>query len=298
MLAPIALFAYNRPKHLRQVLDGLRRNPEASLSELYVFSDAPKDAAAAEAVDEVRRLIRGAQGFRAVHVVERERNLGLANSIIAGVGELTERFGTVIVLEDDLLPSPGFLRYLNGALTEYRDDVRVVSAHAYVYPVREALPETFFLRGADCWGWATWVRGWRLFEPDGRRLLESLRAGGLESEFDLDGAYPYMQMLEDQVAGRNDSWAIRWHAAAFLQGLLTLYPGQSQIQNLGADGSGSNVKRTDAFRHEHWGSAVRVGGVPVVESRAARDAFARHLRSAAPTWKQRILGRFSPLLRQ
>ena len=294
--APIAVFAYNRPRHLAQVLEGLRRNREAVASDLFVYSDAAKMSAAASDVEEVRRVARGASGFRSVNIVEREKNFGLARSIIAGVSELTGRFGSVIVLEDDLLPSPDFLRYLNDALNAYRDDARVVSAHAYVYPVKETLPETFFLRGADCWGWATWARGWQVFEPDGARLLEQIRARKLGEEFDLDGSYPYVRMLEDQIAGRNDSWAVRWHAAAFLRGLLTLYPGRSQIQNLGADGSGSNLARTDAFHHERWGGAVRVGSIPVEESRAARGAFARHLRAAAPSWPRRLIGRIAPLL--
>lgn len=296
MHAPVALFAYNRPRHLERVLEALRRNPEAADSDLIIFSDAAQNPAASAAVEEARRIARSAAGFRTLRVVERQENFGLARSIISGVSELTGSFGRAVVLEDDLLPSPNFLRYVNDALLEYQDDARVVSVHAYVYPVKEPLPETFFLRGADCWGWATWARGWQVFEPDGRRLLEEIKARRLGDEFDLDGSYPYVRMLEDQIEGRNDSWAVRWHAAAFLRGLLTLYPGRSQVQNIGADGSGSNVASTGAFHHEQWGGAVRVGGIPVDESRAARSAFARHLRSAGPSWPRRVLGRISPLL--
>src|SRR5258706_1453376 len=206
MPAPIALFVYNRPRHLERVLEGLRRNPEVAASELFIFSDGSRDPAAAPLVDEVRRIARATTGFHSVKIVERQENFGLARSIVSGVSDLTDRFGRVVVLEDDLLPSTGFLRYVNDALNEYQDDTRVVGVHAYVYPVKEALPETFFLRGADCWGWATWARGWEVFEPDGRRLLDELRARKLGHAFDLDGSYPYMRMLEDQIAGRNDSW--------------------------------------------------------------------------------------------
>lgn len=296
MPAPIAVFAYNRPLHVARVLDGLRRNPEAADSDLFIYSDAASGPAASAAVDEVRRVLRSASGFRSVSVIERDRNFGLARSITAGVTELTGRFGRVIVLEDDLLPSPDFLRYINDALTEYQNDARVVSVHAYLYPVKEVLPETFFLRGADCWGWGTWERGWKVFEPDGRRLLDEIHARKLGREFDLDGGYPFVRVLEDQIAGRNDSWAVRWHAAAFLRGLLTLYPGRSQVQNIGADGSGSNIARTGDFHHEQWGGPVRVGGVPVEESRVARSAFAGYLRSVRPSWPRRIFGRTRALL--
>lgn len=289
--SPIALFAYNRPDHVQRVVEALRMNPEAANSELFIFSDAPKNEAAATAVGEVRRCAYAATGFRSITVVEQPHNLGVSRSIIAGVTDLTQRYGSVIVLEDDLLPARGFLQYMNEALAAYREDPRVISVHAYTYPVKETLPETFFLRGADCWGWATWARGWALFEPDGAKLLDELRARGLTHEFDLDGGYAYAGMLEGQIAGRNDSWAVRWYASAFLRGLLTLYPGHSQVQNIGADGSGSHVGSTGVFSHENWGQTVHVGGIPVEESELARRAFAGFLRSTNAPLPKRLLAR-------
>ncbi len=291
MTSPIALFAYNRPEHVQRVIEALRTNPGAADSELFIFSDAPKNEAAATAVGEVRRYAHAATGFRSITVVEQPHNLGVSRSIIGGVTDLTHRYGSVIVLEDDLLPAPGFLQFMNDGLAAYRDDSRVISVHAYAYPVKEALPETFFLRGADCWGWATWGRGWALFEPDGTMLLNQLRARGLTHEFDLDDSYSYTRMLEEQIAGRNDSWAVRWYASAFLRGLLTLYPGHSQVQNIGADGSGSHVGSTGVFSHEHWGEAVSVGGIPVEESALARRAFAGFLRSTNAPLPKRLLAR-------
>ena len=291
MPAPIALFAYNRPWHLEQVLEGLRRNPEAGASDLHIYSDAPKDSLAVRAVEEVRRRIRQAGGFRSVSIVEQDANIGISRSVISGVSDLMQRFGRAVVLEDDLVPSPYFLRYMNDALDAYEHDARVVGVHAYSYPVKEPLPETFFLRGADCWGWATWARGWQVFEPDGLRLLSELRAREITREFDLDGDYPFTRMLEDQIDGRNDSWAVRWHASAFLRGLLTLYPGCSQVQNIGADGSGSNVGRTREFQHESWGGPVNVGGIALEESLASRRAFGHYLRNAGRSLPRRLLAR-------
>lgn len=291
MTAPIALFAYNRPDHLQRVIEALVTNPEAADSELFIFSDAPKNEAAATWVRAVRRCAHAATGFRSITVVEQPHNLGVSRSIIGGVTDLTQRYGSVIVLEDDLLPARGFLQYMNDGLAAYRYDSRVISVHAYVWPMKDPLPETFFLRGADCWGWATWARGWELFEPDGTKLLEQLRARALTREFDLDASYPYTRMLEEQIAGRNDSWAVRWYASAFLRGLLTLYPGSSQVQNIGADGSGTHVGRTGVFSHERWGEAVRVGGIPVEESTPARHAFAAFLRSTQAPLAKRLLAR-------
>ena len=294
--APVALFVYNRPDHLGQVYEALARNPEAPASALFVFSDAPKSDSALLAVSEVRKLARRLHGFKSIDVVEQSTNLGIARSIIDGVSRLTAEFGRVIVLEDDLLPGPHFLRYMNDALQRYADDERVISIHAYSYPVQAGLPDTFFLRGADCWGWATWKRGWDLFEPDGRRLLAALEAQGRTREFDFDGSYPYTQMLRDCIAGRNDSWAIRWYASAFLRDKLTLYPGSSQVQNIGADGSGMHVGETMLFEHAEWGRALDVGEIPVQESAEARRAFATYLAGLRPSVAARVLRRLKRLV--
>lgn len=288
MLAPIGLFVYKRPEHTARVLEGLRNNREARDSDLFVFSDGAKDALASDRVSAVRALVRQRMGFRSVTVVEQSMNLGLARSIVTGVADLTRRFGRVIVLEDDVVPAPYFLQYMNAALDKYEQAEQVVSIHGYSYPVARSLPETFFLRGADCWGWATWERGWRVFEPDGAKLLARLSESGLSHAFDLDGGYPYTKMLEDQVAGRNDSWAIRWHAAAFLKGLLTLYPGSSQVQNIGTDGSGTHGGCAAHFLHASWGRPVKLEDIPIQESRRAREAFVQMLKSLQPSLARRI----------
>jgi putative methyltransferase (TIGR04325 family) len=294
--APIALFAYNRPAHLVAVAEALARNPEAAQSRLFVFSDAPKHEAASGGVEEVRARARALRGFRSVEVVEAPANLGVAKSIIGGAGRLTAEFGRVIVLEDDLRPSPHFLCYMNDALRAYAEDERVISIHAYSYPVGERLPDTFFLRGADCWGWGTWKRGWDLFEADGRKLLAELERRELTREFDFDGSYPYTQMLRDCIAGANDSWAVRWYASAFLLGKLTLYPGSAQVQNIGADGSGTHVESTRRFENPDWGRPLPVGGIPVEESLPARRAFARFLAGLQPSMASRSLNGLRRLL--
>lgn len=295
-LAPIALFVYDRPDHLTRVVDALVGNEEASLSQLFIYSDAPKGVAAADSVAKVRSVARSVRGFRSVEVVVQPTNQGVAQSIIGGVSELVARFGKVIVLEDDLLPSRNFLRYMNGALDLYEDAEEVISIHGYSYPVSTLLPETFFLRGADCWGWATWKRAWDLFDPDGRKLLTELESRSLTWEFDFDGSYHYTQMLKDCLRGKNDSWAIRWYAAAFLRGKLTLYPGSSQIQNIGTDGSGVHVGATESFEHGVWGKPVDLAPIPSQESVAARRVFAAFLYGLRPPLGARILRRLQRLV--
>jgi hypothetical protein len=243
-LAPIVLFVYNRPWHTRQTVEALQQDELAAQNDLFIFCDGSKSVVERESVSQVREYVRGINGFKSVKVFEREKNFGLASSIISGVTEIVNKQGKIIVLEDDMVTSPYFLRYMNYALELYENEEKVISIHGYVYPIKAKLPVTFFLKGADCWGWGTWKRGWDLFEADGSKLLNELQDRKLERRFDFNGTYDYIGMLKGQIEGKNDSWAVRWYASALLNDRLTLYPGQSLVQNIGNDASGTHCGET------------------------------------------------------
>lgn len=280
-LAPIALFAYNRPQHLRRTVEALAANPLAAESELFVFLDGPRNEDDRTLGGEIREYVSSIDAFQSVSLIEQDRNIGLAASIIGGVSRMFERHEVVIVVEDDILTSPFFLRYMNEALRAYRDDEAVASVHGFVYEIK-GLPETFFLRGADCWGWATWRRAWRVFDSDGARLLQELKDRDLIDEFDLHRAMPYTQMLLDQIEGRNNSWAIRWHASAFLKGMMTLHPGRSLIRNIGLDGSGTHCQDVPAHLDVMAASSpVRVDRIPLMENQSAKAKIIEFLQNQA-----------------
>lgn len=270
MVSPIVLFVYNRPDHTRATLDALRKNPESKLSDLIIFSDAPKSPKDEANVIGVREYLRGVEGFKSVNVVERTHNYGLSKSIREGVTEILTRYESVIVMEDDLITSPNFLDYMNTALDKYAKNQEVISIHAYSYPTSKKLPETFFLRGADCWGWATWRRGWCLFETDGAKLLNQIRGRNEVERFNFNNSYPYTTMLEQQIAGQNSSWAILWYASAFVKDKLTLYPGRSLVHNLGNDSSGTHSTATTVYDVDVSNVSIDVkGSNPALEDNAA-----------------------------
>lgn len=120
--APIALFVYNRPQHTARTLKFLQQNELAAESRLFIFSDGAKTDADQEMVDKVRDLIKDADGFKSIEIIRRKENMGLANSIIAGVTKLVADYGQVIVFEDDLISSPYTLTYFNESLNRYRQE--------------------------------------------------------------------------------------------------------------------------------------------------------------------------------
>ena len=192
-----------------------------------------------------------------------------------------------------MVTSPYFLRYMNDALEFYEDEEQVISIHGYIYPVKDILPETFFLKGADCWGWATWKRGWNLFEPDARKLLDRLKARRLTRRFDFDGSYAYTKMLDDHVKGKNNSWAIRWYASAFLEEKLTLYPGKSLVFNTGNDASGTHCKAVRTFDSIICQEPINITKIPVIEDGRALKSISEYFVSLkngpARSWRLSVI---------
>lgn len=279
MPAPVALFVYSRFEHTKKTVESLLNNVYASSTDLIVFSDAARSYEYHNPVNLVRHYVSQITGFKSLTVHHRPFNYGLSRSITSGVAHVLEHYGRVIVLEDDMVTSRYFLMYMNAALVKFAEDDRVISIHGYVYPVKEPLPEVFFLRGADCWGWATWSRGWSLFNPDGQKLFNEIRSNKLTRSFDFNGSFQYMRMLQDQIKGKNNSWAILWYASAFLAGKLTLYPGRSLVQNIGNDGSGIHCDSNTLMDVELSNTPVDLNNVFVKESIFANRIFEAYFKS-------------------
>lgn len=232
-LAPIALFTFKRPDHTRRTLESLAQNAEFLDSPLFIYCDGARHEGEAAQVEETRQLVRDWPHPNKT-VIERERNWGLANSVIEGVTQLCECFGRVIVVEDDLVVSPVFLNYLNAALDRYANETKVMQVSAHMFPVEiNAQTDAVMLPFTTSWGWATWDRAWKHFDPSmsGFEKIKADRA--LRRKFNLDGSYPYFRMLKRQAKGQVDSWAIRWYTSVFFMGGLALYPSHSLVRNEG-----------------------------------------------------------------
>ena len=237
---PILLFVYNRPEHTRRCIESLQKNSLASESHLFIYADGAKDSTQQEAVNDVRNYIRTIQGFKQITLIERDENWGLARNIIDGVTTQVNQYGKVIVLEDDLVVAPYFLAFMNDALEVYKNEPKVGHIQACDFTQDPSLPDTFLIKWTGSWGWATWDRAWKHFNPNGKELLQELEKRNLTRTFDFNGKYGFTRMLRRQIEGKNNSWAIRWNASLFLKDILSLNVGRSLVQNEGFDGSGTN----------------------------------------------------------
>ena len=286
-LAPIALFVYNRPDHTRRTLASLQKNVLASESRLFIFSDGSKTDADMEKVNEIRELANEVTGFKSVKLIARNENRGLANSIISGVTQLVGEFGKVIVFEDDLISSPYTLQYFNEALTKYENDEPVMHIGAYMYGLNDkTLPDAFFYRIATSWGWATWARAWKNFEPDIDKLINQFDKKKIH-DFSIEGTMNFWKQIQEFKAGKNNSWAIRWYASIFLKGGLTLHPSRSLVHNIGHDGTGVHSNIEHMYGVNIAQKPVKNFPTEIKENQQAHIAIRRFLKTRKGTLIQR-----------
>jgi len=275
MPAPIALFTYNRPAHTRRTLETLAENALAAQSRLIAFSDGPRAGDEAR-VAEVRAILRERPWCGEVRVVESPVNRGLAANITSGVTDLLREYEQLIVLEDDLALSPGFLAYMNDALALYAVEPGVMSVSGWLPELSVTLPETFFLRTTTSWGWATWRRAWAKFNPDAGALARAVEPR--IREFNVEGGYDYFRQLRLNADGKLKTWAVLWYASIFLADGLTLHPRRSLVRNIGHDHSGTHSQPDERFLHASLAPSIQVAPVPIEPNTTARAAFRKQLR--------------------
>lgn len=240
-LAPVAIFIYRRPQHLRRTLASLLACEGFGDSPVHVFADGARGAADAGDVAAARAVAREMLGERPEYHLS-PANRGLSASVLGGVAQVLRQCDRVVVLEDDMELSPGFLRYMNAALQRFADEPRVmqVSGHMFDVPAFAGRDAALLLPMTTSWGWATWRRAWRNFDAEAQGWRHLARDRELRRHFNLGGVYDYATMLERQMNGVGDSWAIRWHWSVFQAGGLTVFPPVSMVRNTGMDGSGTH----------------------------------------------------------
>lgn len=290
--APIALFTYKRLSTLKKTIESLIQNEFADKSELFVFSDGPKDDKDYGQVMEVRKFLKTISGFKRVEIIERERNVGLAENIEDGISQVVNQYGKVIVLEDDLVASPYFLKFMNLGLTIYENVEKVMCISGYSYPIRkEGLPDTYFLQDGQTWGWATWKRAWRFYERNPEKLIKTFDKEMIR-RFDFNNSGQYWIQVELNYKGKLKTWGIFWTAAIFLNNGLTLFPRDSLVQHIGK--GGTHFGYSDVFDVELSQKSEWTFPEQVEENKLARHRVEEFLNSLKPPLWRRVLSKVVP----
>ena len=239
--APIALFVYNRFIHVKKVIEAIKKNSISQKCNIYIFSDFSDVEVDKNKIKKIRKYLKNLKGFRNVVIIERKYNLGTEKNIVLGLNQMFKKYNRCIIIEDDILISKNFLSQMNYFLEKYNKIKNIASIEGYMYPVKfkKSIPDYFFLKGAGCWGWATWRRSWKNYEDSVSKLLNKFNdKKELINDFDYYDSYPYYKMLKKN----KKSWAIKWYASNFIKNNYTIYFKNTLVKNIGLDGSGENCK--------------------------------------------------------
>ncbi|MCL6493524.1 MAG: glycosyltransferase [Ignavibacterium sp.] len=260
-LSPVALFVYARPEETSQTIESLKKNFLASDTKLFIFSDGARNDEDMPFVEEVRKLIRNINGgFSDVQIIERKKNLGLANSIITGVTQILEQFEKIIVIEEDLISSPNFLNYMNESLNFYRDSNEVFSVTGYTYQL--AVPvdykfDNYFVPRCESLGWGTWNNRWSKVDWEMKNFKNFIKNKRLRQQFNSVGADLLAMLLKQQI-GILDSWAVRWCYAHFQNNAFCSYPIKSKIIHIGVGGFATHVKNENKILNTELDDELKV----------------------------------------
>lgn len=279
-LAPIVLFTYNRPEHTRITLEYLQRNLLADRSTLYIFCDGPKENASdsvLKRIAKVKKIIRAQKWTQDVHIIDSEKNKGLATNVIEGVTKIVNEHGRAIVLEDDLRIGKWFLTYMNEALDRYEDNEKVKQISGFLFPIGiEARNEAMFLPITNTIGWGTWKAAWNEIDLEAKGAERLKTDSAFRKAFNLGGIYNYTKMLFDQIErDDNGSWAIFYWWSVFTKGGITLFPDYPLIQHNDFDASGTHPSDYDHFDYPNWQDDYKIETFP--ETIAANESvFVKH----------------------
>lgn len=233
-LAPIVIFTYRRYT-VKKVIDSLLENRLSNQTDLIIYSDGNKNQEDLKDILKVREYLYTIKGFKSLKIIESDKNKGLASSIINGVTEVINKYKRIIVLEDDLVVSKDFIQFMNDALNFYNDNAKIYSISGYgpkLPCLKNYTKELYLTIRSSSWGWASWENRWNKIDWEIKDFQEIKNSKKLQNKFNQGGNDLY-KMLELQMLGKIDSWAIRWCYNQYKFNQFTIYPKLSKIINDG-----------------------------------------------------------------
>jgi len=276
--APVVVFLYNRPYQTIKTLIHLKKNSLNKFTDLIIFSDGfkKKNSLDKKKVEIVRNIIKNIDGFKSKRIFLRKKNFGLYKNITSGLDTVFKRNNKAIILEDDIIINKFFLKYLNKALQIYENDENVSSIHGWFCEHQKKLQNTFFLRGSDIWGWATWKKSWKEFNNKPKNLIKEFEKNpDLINKFNLNNSYDYYGLLKKRALGLNQSWGVLWNASNFLKKNFYLNFASSLCINIGQDDSGVHSSECKGYFNQKLDNKK----IKIVKQKIAEDLYSERIKS-------------------
>lgn len=237
-LAPIIFVCYNRYSHIMKSLKSLKSNKLSKNSNIYIFSDGPKNKQDEKKILKIRKFLKKLKGFKSKKIILRKKNYGTKKNITKAVNQVFTKYDKVIVVEDDLIVIKSFLFFMNSCLNYYKNNKKIWHINGWSYPfMKMSNDDINFLKSMNCWGWATWKNKWKNISLIEEKYMKLFSKKDIHN-FNIKSTMEHWSQIIRNKNKVLSSWAVFWHATIFLNGGICIYPKFSLVKNLGFDGSG------------------------------------------------------------
>jgi hypothetical protein len=231
----VLITAHRRPDRLDDLLSALTSGERR----VYVSIDGvrrdvrPSDSAILQTRAVAKRWQSKAPNLR---VRELRESKGLRAAVVSAIDWAFEAESRLIILEDDIRPSPEFFEFCDSALSQYESDPMVGSITGYSDVPASVLAQPSHGARLSCftssWGWATWRDRW-LMASSSNEAARSPRPPDHIAQMQSRIYWATVAYLVR--GGRVDSWAYPWLFTHWRNGWTCLTPQTPLVLNAGAD---------------------------------------------------------------
>ena len=204
---------------------------------------------------------------------------------------MISEYGRAIIIEDDNIVSPDFLDYMNRGLEFYKNSKKIWAISGFsrqmTYP-KDYCHDIYFMQRISSYAWATWDNRWNLVKWNIEKYYPSfLYDKKARRRFDEYGEDRSL-MLDAQVCGKVNSWAIRFEYAMVQNDMYSVFPCISRTRCTGNDGSGTHSRK----EVHTFDTQISDGVSPIAFERFFQDDRIKteFVKAYKQNWKRKILG--------
>lgn len=232
---PVVLLIYNRPDLTARVARSIAAfRPD----QVFIIADGPRpnDPLDARKCSEARLAAESLLRLSATRRNFSTGNLGCKERVATGLSWVFAQVPEAIILEDDCVPSPDFFPYCEKLLALYRHEPRIMHIGGCNWQADNLYRKAsyYFSRYFDVWGWATWSRAWKHYDPFMRTWPEIRKRGKLKEVFRNPAEYAFWEaLLTSTFNGGIDTWDFQWYYHCWIRNGLGITPARNLVSNIG-----------------------------------------------------------------
>ena len=243
---PVLFLIFNRPENTRCVFEKIRQTRPGRL---FIAADGPRPNKPGEneKCEEARAVIKNIDWDCEIQTLFRETNLGCKKAVSSAISWFFDNVNEGIIVEDDCLPDISFFPYCRELLEKYREDERIMVIGGNNFQFGKKIGEVsyYFSQFPQLWGWASWRRVWKLYDPDMPDYQEFVKIDGFKKVFHYHDLRRYYSVIFKRMfIGKDNTWDYQLFYAILKNSGICIIPNVNLIENIGFTGEGAHYNYT------------------------------------------------------